>query len=73
MNQFIGLALFVTIAGGLALHAGLELPWFVEWFGTLPGDVIVKKEGLLIYAPFTSSALISVVFSFIFALYQSDA
>ncbi len=70
MSQFLGIAIFVVIAAGLVIHAGLELPWFLEWVGKLPGDMLIKKEKLTIFVPVTSSLLISAVLSFVFSLFS---
>lgn len=71
MSRFLGITLFLIIAGGLALHAGLDLPRFFDWFGTLPGDIVIRKEGLVFYIPFASSALISIALSFVLSLFSS--
>jgi hypothetical protein len=70
VSQFLGFVIFFVIAGSFALHAGLELPWFLEWIGNLPGDLIVKKENLTIYLPVTSSVIVSVLLSFISSLFS---
>lgn len=70
MSQFLGIAIFIVIAAGLAIHAGIELPWFLEWIGHLPGDMLIKKSNLTIYVPITSSLLISAVLSCVFSLFS---
>lgn len=70
MTQFLGFALFLVIIAGLALHAGVERPWWLEWFGQLPGDMIIKKKGLTIYMPLTSSLIVSAAISFVFSLFS---
>lgn len=70
VTSFIGLAIFLTIAAGLAIHAGVELPWFLEWFGGLPGDMIIKKDGLTFYLPATSSALASAALSIVLSVFS---
>lgn len=72
MSQFLGFVIFFVIAGSLVLHAGTELPWFADWIGNLPGDLIIKKEGLTIYLPVTSSVIVSVVLSFFFSLFSKN-
>lgn len=70
MSQFLGAAIFFIIAGGLVLHAGLELPWFAEWIGKLPGDMLIKKGSGTFYVPLSSSVLISAVLSFVLSLFS---
>lgn len=70
MSQFLGGAIFLTIAAGLALHAGVEWPWFLDWIGRLPGDMIIKKEHITLYLPLTSSLLISGVLSILLSFFS---
>jgi hypothetical protein len=63
VSRFIGLAIFIAIVAGLAIHAGVELPWFLDWIGKLPGDLLIKKAGMTIYVPLTSSLVISAIVS----------
>lgn len=69
MSHFLGIAIFLVIAGGLVLHAGVELPWFAEWIGNLPGDVLIKKGKTTYYAPVASSLIISAALSFVSSLF----
>ena len=39
------------------------LGWFGQWFGKLPGDIAIKRDGVSFYFPLTTSILISVVLS----------
>lgn len=70
MSRFLGLAVFLVIATGLAIRAGVDFPWYAEWFGHLPGDLIIKKEGLTIYLPLTSSLIVSAAISFVLSLFS---
>ncbi|MBU6383592.1 MAG: DUF2905 family protein [Verrucomicrobia bacterium] len=70
MIQFLGMTLLLIIAAGLAIHAGVQLPWFIEWFGTLPGDIIIKKGSLTLYLPVTSSVLVSAALSIVLSLFS---
>ena len=69
MIRFLGIAIFVVVAAGLAIHAGVELPWFLDWVGRLPGDLLIKKGSMTLYVPITSSLLISAVLSFLSSLF----
>ena len=70
MSQFLGTAIFLTIVAGLVIHSGVDIPWFAEWIGQLPGDIIIRKGGLTIYAPLTSSLIVSAVLSTFFSLFS---
>jgi len=72
VTQFLGLTIFIIVAAGMVIHAGIELPWFFQWVGQLPGDMLIKKDGLTIYVPLTSSVLISMVLSFVLSLFSGD-
>lgn len=39
------------------------LGWFGQWFGRLPGDISIKRDGYSFYFPLATSILISVVLS----------
>ena len=47
------------------LHYKTEVPWISNWFGSLPGDMVVKKGSLSIFFPVASAAITGVVFSLI--------
>ncbi len=72
MTQFLGIAIFVVIATGMMIQGGFDFPWFLDWIGKLPGDVLIKKKGLTLYAPLTSSVLISAVLSFVAHLFSKE-
>lgn len=57
------------IAGGLSIHAGLEMPWYLDWVGYLPGDMRIKKGDVYLYVPLTSALLASAVLSFLISLF----
>ena len=50
----IGVGLAIAILGVLIWSGALG------WFGRLPGDVRVEREGLRIYFPITSMILVSI-------------
>lgn len=55
-----GIALLVV---GLIVKTGL-----LSWFGDLPGDIHIKREGFEVFVPLASMIVISVVLSGIAAL-----
>ncbi|HJX29075.1 MAG TPA: DUF2905 domain-containing protein [Thermoanaerobaculia bacterium] len=63
------LGLLLLIAGVVLALIGL-LAWTgaLSWFGRLPGDIRIEREGLRVYFPLTSMLLVSVVLSLILNL-----
>lgn len=55
---YIGIIL-VMLGGFLLLLSRLP------WFGKLPGDISINKEGLTIYIPITTMILVSIVLTII--------
>ncbi len=55
----------LVIAVGLAIAVLGVLIWSgaLSWFGRLPGDIRVERDGLRIYFPLTSMILVSVALS----------
>jgi uncharacterized membrane protein len=63
-NVLIAVGLAVVAIGLVARYA----PWLVSWFGRLPGDVRIERDGTRIYIPITSMILVSVVGSALLTL-----
>lgn len=38
----------------------------IPWFGRLPGDIIIKKEGFTFYFPVVTMVLLSILLTIIF-------
>ncbi|MDP1609248.1 MAG: DUF2905 domain-containing protein [Chlamydiales bacterium] len=70
MGRFFALTIFLVVVAGMALHQGVELFEYADWIGRLPGDLIVKKKGVVLYLPFASALLISGGLSFLFSLFS---
>lgn len=51
----IGLGLVAVVVGLLVFSGALS------WFGRLPGDVRIERDGLRIYVPITSMILVSLL------------
>ena len=63
-KALIGLGLLLVLAGVLwPLLA--KLP-----FGRLPGDLVVDRPGLKVFAPFTTMIVVSLVISFLLWLWR---
>ena len=76
MPEWDGLGKLLILAGGLLALAGLvlllvekgassggPLSEWLGWFGKLPGDISIKRDGFSFYFPLATSILISVVLS----------
>jgi len=60
----IGLLLVVL---GLILH---YVPWTLNWFGKLPGDIHKELENGSLYIPITSMIIISILITIILNLFK---
>ena len=62
----------VLIALGLLIAlAGVLWPWLAKLpLGQLPGDVVVDRPGLKVFAPFTTMLLLSLVVSLLVWLFR---
>lgn len=61
---FIILGLALVVIGAVLTLA----PWLVNWFGRLPGDVRIEKEGSGFYFPVVSMIIVSIVLSIVMNL-----
>jgi len=57
------------IVGGIVLVAvGLALrfaPGLLTWFGRLPGDISIERDGVRVFIPITSMIIVSLVLTLI--------
>ena len=58
----VGIGVLVVLVGILIYFGALS------WFGRLPGDIRVEREGAHIYVPITSMLLLSVALSLLLYL-----
>jgi len=58
----IGVGLMIVVVGVLIWAGALS------WFGRLPGDFRVERDGLRIYFPLSSMILVSIALSLLFYL-----
>lgn len=61
-TQQVGL--LIAIAGAILVLVGLVV-WSgaFSWFGRLPGDIRIEREGLKVYIPLVSMLLLSLALS----------
>ena len=68
LGRWIFFLVLFIVGIGLALHLNVEVPWVGQWFGKLPGDLIIRKGGMVLDVPLTTSALCSLVLSLVASL-----
>jgi uncharacterized membrane protein required for colicin V production len=62
-NVLIAVGLGIVAVGLAARYA----PWLISWFGRLPGDIRIERDGTRIYIPIASMILLSIVASVLLA------
>jgi len=63
-KYIIYVGLLLVVAGALIWLLGDKL----SWLGKLPGDILIVRDNVKIFIPFTTMILVSVVLSLIFWL-----
>ncbi|RME73402.1 MAG: DUF2905 domain-containing protein [Planctomycetota bacterium] len=63
-NVLIGIGLALLVLGLLLRLA----PWLFGWFGRLPGDVHIERDGFSLWVPITSMLLVSAVLTLLLNL-----
>jgi hypothetical protein len=58
----------VALGVGLVLVGLLVWSGALSWFGRLPGDIRIEREGMHVYIPLVSMLLVSVVLSLLLSL-----
>ncbi|MBD9357089.1 DUF2905 domain-containing protein [Methylomonas albis] len=59
----IGSAILVI---GLVLH---YVPWLINWFGKLPGDIRIQNKNSFVFIPITSMIVVSVLITLLANLF----
>ncbi len=58
--------LVVVVLGAVVIVVGLLIMLGgLSWFGRLPGDIRIERDGISVYVPITSMIVVSVVLSFL--------
>jgi hypothetical protein len=64
---------YILIIGAILVVIGLVLYFMgnkFSWFGHLPGDIRIKRDHFVFYAPIASMLILSVVLSFLLWLFS---
>ncbi|HJY64266.1 MAG TPA: DUF2905 domain-containing protein [Ignavibacteria bacterium] len=61
---------YLIIFGAVIIIVGVILTFFpkINFFGHMPGDIIIKRENFSFYFPIVTSILLSIVLTLIFWL-----
>jgi hypothetical protein len=70
MGRFLIVTGFLIVVLGLIIHFKVAIPWLTGWIGRLPGDLAIKKGNMTLYLPLATSALLSIVLSFVVSLFK---
>jgi hypothetical protein len=55
----------------LVIIGGILLLWpKIPWIGKLPGDIFIKGEKVVFYFPITTSIIISILLTLLFAIFR---
>ena len=69
MGRFFVVTGFLVVIFGAMIHFKVDVPWLTAWIGKLPGDLIIRKGKIVIYLPFATSVLASVVLSSVSSIF----
>ncbi len=64
-KALITLGILLVVAGVVLVYA----PWLVSWFGRLPGDIRIERDGGSVFIPITSMVIVSIVVSLILNIF----
>lgn len=59
---------YLILFGIILIVAGSVFVLFgkIPWFGRLPGDIVIRKEGFTFYFPVVTMVLLSIILTIIF-------
>lgn len=67
------MARWIIITGLVLIVIGIILyyaPWFLKWFGKLPGDIHIGTDRYKIFIPIVTMILISIILTVIINLFR---
>ncbi len=69
MRRFFGFWLFFLILGGALIYFQKNHGW-LSFFGQIPGDIIIRREGRILYLPVASSFFVTALLSLLFIFFS---
>ena len=66
-----GAGRLLIVLGVVAVVVGVALLYLprIPWFGRLPGDIVVQREGFTFYFPLATSIIVSIVLTVLVNLF----
>ena len=67
------MARWIILTGAVVLLVGVVLsyaPWLLNWFGKLPGDILIDSDHRKIFIPITSMLIVSLVLTLLLNLFR---
>lgn len=67
--QYIGkfliiVGIVIIVVGAMLMLSG-KAPWFSQYFGKLPGDIVIQRKNFTLYLPIATSILLSILLTII--------
>ena len=74
MTEWQGMARLLILFGLILAGLGVVLMVLskIPWIGRLPGDILLKRDGMVFYAPLASSLLVSALVSLVLWLLSRE-
>ena len=67
MARWFILAGLILVVIGVVLHT---MPWLLNWFGRLPGDIRYESGQTRVFLPLTSMIIVSVLLTLVLNLFS---
>lgn len=67
MARWFILAGIILVVIGVVLHT---MPWLLNWFGRLPGDIRYGSGQTRVFVPLTSMIIVSVILTLVLNLFS---
>ncbi|MGM0433678.1 MAG: DUF2905 domain-containing protein [Pseudomonadota bacterium] len=67
MARWFILAGIILVVIGVVLHT---MPWLLNWFGRLPGDIRYGSGQTRVFIPLTSMIIVSVILTLVLNLFS---
>ena len=70
--EFSGMARLLIVMGLLIAGLGvlLSVAGRLPWLGRLPGDMLIRRDGVFLYIPLTSGLLLSLIVTVVMRLFS---